>query len=680
MTATAHQNKSAVTFYVAKNGNDAWSGKLPAPNAQRNDGPFATLQRARDAVRELKRQQGGTLKQPVTVFVRSGTHFLTEPLTFTPEDSGTAECPVTFAAYKDEKPVISGGRKLGNWEIGRLGNGKTVWTVTIPEVREGKWMFHQLWVNGQRRVRARHPNEGFLKVAAVPDLQPNQPYNKGQNRFQFAPGDVKAWENLEDVDVVLLHFWVSVRFAVASVDEQKNIVTFTQTSRRKLMEGFGNAPARYYVENALELLDAPGEWYLNRNTGVLYYLPMPGEKMEQAEVIAPALTHLVRLQGEPQVGQWVEHVAFHRLTFAHSEWWLPRNDTGDAQASVAVTGAIQGDGVRHCAFEGCTVAHVSNYAMHLARGCQQNRIVGCEVFDLGAGGVRIGETTIRDNAAEQTHGNEVTDNHIYDGGKTFHQAIGVWVGQSYGNRIAHNHIHDFYYTGISVGWTWGYGRTLTRDNVIEFNHVHDIGRGWLSDMGGIYTLGTQPGTVIRNNVFHDITAVGYGGWGIYFDEGSSEIVAENNLVYRTTHGGFHQHYGKENVVRNNVFAFGRDQQIQRTRKEPHRSFTFERNVVYWREGKLLAGNWDDFNFTLDGNVYCQANGGEIRFGNFSLEDWRAKGIDKNSVIADPLFVNPEKNDFRLKPESPALKQGFVSFDVSRVGPRKEVMSHFFPSD
>jgi hypothetical protein len=271
----------------------------------------------------------------------------------------------------------------------------------------------------------------------------------------------------------------------------------------------------------------------------------------------------------------------------------------------------------------------------------------------------------------QTHKNEVSDNHVHGCGRVFPQAVGIWIGQSYGNRVAHNHVHDLSYTGLSVGWTWGYGKTLARDNVIEFNHVHDVGKGLLSDMGGIYTLGVQPGTVIRSNIFHDVRAHRYGGWGIYFDEGTSQVVAENNLVYRTTHGGFHQHYGKDNVVRNNIFALGRDAQVQRTRPEKHRSFTFERNVVSWREGKLLAGKWEPLNVAFDRNCYWDIGGKEVSFAGMSLQEWRQKGQDRASVVADPLFMDPEKGDFRLRPGSPATKLGFVPPDLSRVGPRKE---------
>jgi hypothetical protein len=335
--------------------------------------------------------------------------------------------------------------------------------------------------------------------------------------------------------------------------------------------------------------------------------------------------------------------------------------------------------VRSCSFEQCRFTQLGNYGLELARGCQANRIRHCEFSYLGAGGLKIGETAIRTQAAEQSGNNEVSDCHIHDGGLMFASAIGIWIGQSPGNRVVHNLIHDFYYTGISIGWTWGYGPALASNNTVVLNHIHHIGvksdgdGPILSDMGGIYTLGRQPGTIIRSNLWHDVAAIHYGGWGIYFDEGSSGIVAENNLVYRTTHGGFHQHYGETNVVRNNIFAFARDHQIQRTRPEPHVSFTFVTNIVYFDSGTLLTGSLKDNRMEFDWNDYFDARPDakpdQLQLGpGGTWQKWQERGHDRHSVVADPRFVAPKQNDFHLHADSPALKLGFQPFDLGRACP------------
>jgi parallel beta-helix repeat protein len=191
----------------------------------------------------------------------------------------------------------------------------------------------------------------------------------------------------------------------------------------------------------------------------------------------------------------------------------------------------------------------------------------------------------------------------------------------------------------------------------------------LSDMGGIYTLGIQPGTRIRNNLIHDISSFTYGGWGIYPDEGSSEMLIENNIVYNCKSAGFHQHYGRENTVRNNIWAFNRENQLMRTRAESHVSFTFERNIVYFDQGRLLGSNWSGDKYLMKDNIYFDTRGTNIQFSGQSFKEWKAAGRDAGSVIADPLFVNASNFDFSLRPKSPALKMGFQPIDMTGVGPR-----------
>ncbi len=319
----------------------------------------------------------------------------------------------------------------------------------------------------------------------------------------------------------------------------------------------------------------------------------------------------------------------------------------------------------------CEFTHIGKYGIESARGCRENRISGNHIHDIGAGGIKIGTPVREAGEFERTGFNEVSGNHIHDGGHTYLCAVGVWIGGSGNNSVSRNHIHDLYYTGISVGWTWGYGPSLAVGNIIEYNHIHHIGRGLLSDMGGIYTLGVSPGTVLRNNLIHDVVSYSYGGWGIYLDEGSTDILVENNIVYRTKTGGFHQHYGKENLIRNNVFALAKQGQIQRTRREDHISFTFERNIVYWTQGPLLHGNWSD-NFRLDYNVYWDASHpGQIDFPGGSFDEWKKRGVDVHSLIADPLFAHPENGDFTLKPESPAFGLGFQAIDMQGIKNAKQ---------
>jgi parallel beta-helix repeat protein len=665
----AQSDKSqGITFYIAPNGKDSWSGQLANTNGTETDGPFATLERVRNAIRQLKRQQGGSLKQPVTVTIRGGTYFLTKPLELFSEDSGTEKTPITYTAYEDETPVISGGRLIKGWEQETV-TGKAMWTVTLPEVKDGKWYFQHLWVNGKRRNRARYPNTGYLKIESVPDAGQN--WSKGVNNFRYRNSDLQAWSSANRGEAVVMTRWVESRLPIASIDESQRLIRFSKQSVFRL-----EPDDLYYLENIFEVLDTPGEWYLNRETGKLYYIPMPGENISNVEVIAPTLEYLALLRSDLKRGRSVRYINFNKLTFSHTDWQLPPQASGFAQNALGVPGAIFGVGVKYCNWKQCTMSHIGTHAIELFRGCQYNSIVECEMLDLGAGGIKLGErapSVPKIALEEETHHNEILKNHIYDGGRFFPSAVGIRAVHTNNNLIAQNHIHDFYYMGISVRGVSGYlnpsQTNRAYNNTVEFNHIHHIGKfsneegPILNDKGGIYTTGLQPGTIIRSNIIHDIDAYSYGGWGIYLDNGSSQITVENNLVYRTRDGSLHHHYGKENTIVNNIFAFGKLAQIRRSQNENHLSFTFENNIVYWDTGKLLEGKWNDYNYFFDRNLYWQVGGGEILFNGLSWNEWQARGMDKNSLISEPEFADPEEGDFELQPDSPAFELGFQAIQA-----------------
>lgn len=671
---------SGHVFYVAPAGDDTASGTDI-------DRPFRTLQRARDAVRQLK--AGGSLDAPVTVYLRGGHHALTEPLVLEPVDSGTAACPVLYRAYANEQPVITGGRRIAGWTRQQ----DDVWTAEVPAVKAGQWDFRQLYVNGRQYRRARIPNEGFLRVAGCPEGTPKTVhYHKDCQSFEFAPGDLDpTWTNLDDVEVIVYHFWTDSHLPIESIDTQKNLVTFKHKAGKVFTDDFSEDGARYIVENVFEGLDEPGEWYLNRRTGVLYVVPRPGDDLKSAEVIAPFAAAFLRFEGDPVNRQYVEHIAFDGLSFEYTNWRLPPGNSNDRQGSAGVPAAITLTGTRQCRFDRCRVANIGTFAFEIGLGCTDNHFTYNEISHIAAGGFRINGGTERDRPLERTGNNVITDNVLQYYGEDYPSAVGVLLMNTSGNHVAHNAIHHGWYTGVSIGWVWGYQRSVSRDNVVEFNHIHHIGQGLLSDMGAIYTLGISPGTVLRNNLIHDVEANHYGGWGIYNDEGSSHILIENNVVYNTKFAGYNIHFCKEVTVRNNVFAFGRLQQLSRSRVEPHKSVFFENNIVYWKEGKLLDGNWKDKPYTfyfhpkdgsgtremtstfdMDWNVYYNPTQklDDVQFNGMRWDQWRKTGKDTRSVYADPLFVDPDNHDFRLKPDSPALKMGFEPIDVAAVGPRE----------
>jgi hypothetical protein len=677
---TPIENPEAADFFVSPRGKDNWSGKLAEPG--KNDGPFATVARAREAVRAWLK----TRKEPrrVRVLLRGGTYYLDSPLEFGPEDSGTKKAPVIYAAAAGEKVVLSGGRRLGGGRWGEV-DGRNAWIVDIPEVKEGQWCFRQLFVNGVRRPRTRLPKQGEYQIQSLPG-HTGDFLRSPTKQFTYAPGNIApTWRNLQDVEIVGITRWLDNRLPIESVRAQTRLVTFDRPSLFALLSG--NKPGAYWVENVFEALDTPGQWYLDRPRGVLFYLPRPGEEMPTAEIVAPRLPQVVRVVGH--AGAPVHDLHFEGLTLSHTEWRPPADYASSLQAGIEVPGALLFDFAERCAVTGGCIEHIGNYGVEVNVGCADIEIARNLITDIGAGGIRIGhffswETDGSGRLTERgrlrkaampkgPHSQRITvaDNEITHCGRFTPEAVGVFVGDNANNKVIHNHVYDLFYSGISVGSVQDFGPSQAIGNIVEYNHVHDIGQGMLSDLGAIYVCST-PGTRIRYNVVHDVTRRDYGGWGIYLDEGSHDLLVQKNLIFRCQDGALFAHHNRKVTAENNIFAFNRIAQIDRGGLGGF-ELTCRRNLVQFKEGKAV-GDYGSANCgrdvcAFDHNLYWNAFGKPASFGKNSLAEWQALGQDKNSLIADPLFVDPEKGDFRLRPGSPAAQIGFEPWDFSAVGPR-----------
>lgn len=654
-----------VVVHVAPTGDDAGDGSRAKP--------MASLIGARDAVRRLH-AAGRT--GPVRVVVADGTYHVAEPLVLTPEDGGSAEAPVHYEAAPGAKPVFSGGRKITGFRV--LDNG--LWVADLPAVAAGQWYFEQLWGDGRRARRAMEPDTGqfFFENVDETDL--------GRGRFRqtvtVSPQVMSLLTPLssvqrDDVKLTVFHSWNNTHRFISAIDAGSP--SFSCEGPKALRpyslwkDLAWGSKGYFYLENFLSALDEPGEWFLARD-GKLYYTPRPGEDPASTEFVAPVTSYFLQIQGDPAGGRFVQHVHFKGLAFNHGQWLTPAGGYGPAQAAQNIEAAVMLDGARNVVFQDCEIAHVGIYGLWFRRGCSQCRVERCLIRDLGAGGVRVGEQRIQSNTVERTHHITLDNNIIQGGGRIFTDAVGVWIGQSGDNTVTHNDIGDFYYSAVSVGWTWGFGNSMANRNNISYNHLHHLGQRRMSDLAGVYSLGISDGTVISHNVIHDVYCWGYGGWGLYPDEGSSNILFENNLVYNVSDGGFHQHYGRENTVRNNILAFSEQEQVRGTAQKKagdHLSFTFERNIVYFDQGELFGRDFQwgpEVQVNLKNNIYWRAGGQRFGFAGKSWDQWRAMGRDKEgSIIADPKFVDADNYDFRFASDEVIQQTGFQPFDYAKAG-------------
>lgn len=526
-------------FHVAPAGDDAFPGT--------RERPFASPARAVAAVRALV---AAGLDRDVRVIFRSGTYELKAPLVFTAADSGTAQHSITYAAAPGESVVLSGGRRIKGWQP--VGNGH--WEAELPTVKAGDWFFRQLVVEGRRAVRARWPDEdGVLHLATVSDEVRSFTFDR-----PLPGGDLGS----EDAELVVYQNWSVSRARVARSDAER-LTTATSVGwigHGDMTTASPGKPA--FLEHARAFLDQPGEWFLDRQAGRLRYVGKEGEDPTRAVVVAPALTHLMKITGTRE--HPVRNLRFEGLRFEHTDFPLPAFGYSEIQAAHFGTRTDQPTYVQPvaiecvyaagCRFEQCHFAHLNASGLGFGPGCRDNAVVGCTLEDIGGTGVMIGWRGAGEleggsegsldadwrNPADAPAGNQVVRCLIRRCGADSRGAVGIFVAFATDTRVAYNEIHEMPYTGISVGYRWNTTPTSQSHCVVEYNHIYDVMRV-LADGGGVYTLGFQPGTILRGNHIHDVhrSRFAHGGApnnGFFVDEGSKGFLFESNVVYATSGG------------------------------------------------------------------------------------------------------------------------------------------------
>jgi len=684
-------------FFVSPDGNDSATGTLAAP--------FATVDRARLAVRNLKQNNPGR-NTPIVVMLRGGTYYLTTPLSFSTADSGTPQAGIVYQNFPGETPVISGGQPVTGLQQTSFGT----WTASIPASFQN---FEQLFVNGQRRYRPRTTkssylyNTGPVYVASATPACPLLVAGKGYecfDRFQFKGGDIAAsYANINDVEIDDFEKWTMSKMRLQSVDTANNVAILTGSTSQDENHGF-IAGHRYLIENVKEALSQSGEWYLDRGTTpwTLTYIAMPGEDLSTAAVEAPQLPQIV-------IANNLSYVSFRGLTFSHDNWVVPAAGHASTQDEPKVTAAVSFTNSSYITFNGCIFAHTGGWAVEFEgagafSNTPVNEIINSEFYDLGTGGPRIGNLAQQsDTDANVAQYSLLQNNTISGGGRILPAGVGIFLGNSHNNTVTHNDIFDFYHSGIEVCFPTPANCPLPHDNLVSFNHVWQIGQGVTSDMGGIYVATyTTSGNKILNNKIHDVThdfqdADGYGGEGIYLDNNTSNVLVQNNLVYRTSQSTYFNNMGANNMFSNNILALGRLGMVQRGGDiQDLSSFSFTNNIVYFTVSPVQRpGDWRCMNnagapvacplrFYFDSNLYWNPNRSTPVFTNtasmnppnLSLAQWQSVGEDTDSRVLDPLFVNPSypADNFALQAGSPAPQIAFTQFDANQAGRTTKLLS------
>lgn len=559
---------SAGEIWVAPEGNDAYPGT--------RDKPKATLQSALREAREWRRLGASQLKGGITILLRSGTYYLRETVFIRPEDAGTPDCPTVIRAATAEQPILSGGISITQWKKNRYhipglpkGVGNKLWVADAPVIAGNTLNFRQLWVNGEKAIRATDRTGSNLQRILSWDHQ--------TGTCVIPASGLPDLEGREGLEMMIHQWWAIAQLRVRKFERigDSARLSFYEPENRVQNEHPWPAPwisaetgnSAFRLLNAIQLLDEPGEWYLDRRAGKLYFYPPEGVNMEDAHAVVPYLEQLVKMEGVP--GRPVSYVHFEGITFQHSTWLRPSenghvplqagmylldayklNEPGtkekptlENQAWVGrPPAAVQLEYVAHTSFNKCSFEHTASAAIDYTSATLNDTISGCAFYDIGGNAIQAGifsdeafEAHLPYDPADEAvlcRNLSISNNYIRNAGSEDWGCTGIAAGFVRGINIAFNELCDLPYTGISLGWGWTPTLNAMRNNSISGNYIHHYAK-YMYDVAGIYTLSAQPGSVISNNRIDSIYRAPFphipSHWFyLYTDEGSAYMRVENN--------------------------------------------------------------------------------------------------------------------------------------------------------
>jgi len=626
----------------------------------------------KEALKKVAGLRAEGVLQPITVSLEGGEYEFDEALVIDENVSA-----VTVEPIGNSEVIFSGGRIIRGFKETSY-NGVRCFGAYIPEVRSGEWNFTDLYVDGLRADFTRYPEVGGFRKIGVENESTD--LGASSSWMLVKKEDLEGISNIKDCILSFCHYWIDEHTPIKDYDSETGKLTFEYKTRFTISGDRGDM--EYYLENVPQCFSKPNHWYLDRASGMVYYIPRSEEQTPENIIVrAPVISKILEIKGDAENNNKVKNIRFRGIKFTctRGDYASGGGYASDPQAVSEAGGIVSLYGADNCAIEHC---ELTNYGLHgivIEKGCSGIRIEHCTMYDGGAGGIKIYGAGLGNPEWSYVYGNKITDNIIKHCGRRYLSACGILIMHSYENEVSHNEISDLFYTGISCGWRWGYGDSVSHDNLITKNHIYNLGQGVLSDMGGIYLLGKQPGTVVSGNVIHDVKSLLYGGWALYPDEGSSYMTFEDNICYNCSDNCFHQHYGSMNVVRNNIFAFAGEAVCRISLAEEHMTAIFENNIMYndiARIYRLKADHIDNKCYGAENNIVWSKAGSPVIMHesdgtpDYSFEYIQNHGLEEGSIIADPLFVDAENYNFTLRPESPALKMGFRSIDCSDAGVRK----------